>query len=458
VTQRQLTIALIVILFCALTAFTQAESVGVDIKTGDTWFGLYVDGVKQGSLHIAVEKKKGATAEYYYVTGQENRAFKVKDKDVTESCDYKASVGLDLKPMSYDALETKATTKNTIRARVTAGVAEITVQFGTSAANPPRKVNLVEGDCWCFCAPLMFAARKYAPDKPHRYGKIVELGCAVIGFNVSGETKKVTFQGNNTAATEWVETESQKFTLVQGEDGSPLWWSETTKAKVTTKYICEPEEVAKSPLDFDQFQKKAKEEGKKTRKENSPLKGTRFENALDPVGADEDGKESGGFIRKHGAGAFSIRTAEGWKLKMNSTVKLGGFDMMAQGIYPPEEADAERGSIFCLTMGSRKKKDGETPEDVIKEYLEALRDQEVKGALETLKFDENTTITGAEIEARVIGTDETATYYVMTAFSDTHVFFIWPFVVFITPELKTKLETYQPDFYAMMGSFRITGK
>ncbi|MFA4986733.1 MAG: hypothetical protein WC712_09135 [Candidatus Brocadiia bacterium] len=449
---RHLCAALMIGLFCALTAFAQAESASVNVKPGGSWFGIYVDGTKQGSLHITVEKKKGATAEYYSIVGQESRAFKVKDKDVTESCDYKAALGLDLRPMSYEALETKGTTKNTIKAKVAAGVAEITIQFGTSAANPPRKVNLTEGDCWSFCAPYIFATRKIATDKPRRYGKIVEVGCAVISFSVSGEKKKTSFQGKNTAATEWVETESQKFTLVQGEDGSPLWWSETTKAKVTTKYISEPEEVAKSPLDYDQYVKKAKEEGKKLEKQGaSDLTGTRFENALEPVRADEEEADDSHFIRDKKLG-YSIRIAEQWR--RGGGFSMEKFKMEGRGICP-DKPRHRAGPPFALVISTREREKDEKPADVIDEFVKAETEHKLKGDLEILKFDAKTTIVGAEIEAKMLGSEQTVTYYVFAACSDTNVYFAWPFVFVFYDETKAELEEYKDDMDAMMGSFRI---
>ncbi|MFA4986732.1 MAG: hypothetical protein WC712_09130 [Candidatus Brocadiia bacterium] len=452
-TLRQLGTALMLVFFCALTAFTGAESAAVDVKTGDAWFGVYVDGVKQGSMHITVEKKKGATAEYYSIVGQENRAFKVKDKEVTEAYDYKAALGLDLKPMSYEALETKGTAKNTIKAKVAAGVAEITIQFGTAAANPPRKVNLTEGDCWSFCAPYMFAARKYAMDKPRRYGKIVEVGCAVISFNVAGAARKMAFQGADTAATEWVETESQKFTLIAGEEGTPLWWSETTKAKVTTKYVCEPEEVAKSKFDFDQFQKQPKEETKPGVKKPddktaaADLKGTPFENALKAVKVDEEGDD---ILRKKAAG-YTMRLADEWtgnslgsarndyELSGEMVSKKGEDDMIGIGLY----------------VTYREKKDDDTPLSVIEDLIKNTDGGEMKGTPAKLKLDDKTTVTYVEVEAGMMGVDEKVSFYVMAACTDTQVFLIMPYSLFMLPDAKQKMEELGEEMYSMMGSFRI---
>ncbi|MFA4985759.1 MAG: hypothetical protein WC712_04160 [Candidatus Brocadiia bacterium] len=442
---RQLSTALIVVLFCVLAAFTRAESASVDVKTGDAWFGIYVEGVKQGSLHITVDKKKGATGEYYSIVGRESRAFKVKDKDVTENYDYKASVGLDLKPLSYEAIETKGTTKNTIKAKVTAGVAEITVQFGTAAANPPRKANLTEGDCWSFCAPLLFASRKYATDKPRRYGKIVEVGCAVISFNVAGSAKKVAFQGADTAATEWVETESQKFTLEQGEDGSALWWSETTKAKVTTKYISEPEEVAKSPFDFDGFQKQPKKEVKKG---EGDKKGTRFENAYKPVGSEDGDAESARCMMSKAKG-WSMRMPEGWDTSFRMTM-FGGETLQGDIIKPPHVVED---GWFEILVSYSDKKEKETPTSVLEDFIGRRKNLEVQGEIEKIKLDDKTTIAGAMVQIK--DSDEPFDFYIMAACSDNSAFVITPYSIPLFQPAKATWEKYEKEIYAMMGSFRI---
>ncbi|MFA4987613.1 MAG: hypothetical protein WC712_13605, partial [Candidatus Brocadiia bacterium] len=260
--------------------------------------------------------------------------------------------------------------------------------------------------------------------------------------------------------TEWVEKESQRFTLAQGEDGFPLWWSETTKAKVTTKYVSEPQEVAKSKYDFDQFQTAPKEETKPDEKkpdEKKPddkkaapnLKGTPFKNALKPVASDEDGDD----VIRSASDGFSMRMAPKWSAT-DANITIGQYKIRGQKFTM--ERPKDNVVHLELVLSVRDKKDKETPENAIADLITIFGASAKMGKVKSVKLDDLTTLNYAECDASVYASDQRIKFTAVAVFSETKAFIFTPYGGWFTMSSIKELEETQDDMLAMIGSFRLT--
>lgn len=312
--KRTLTAVIVFVLFCAFSA--TADQVEPTAPSG--FFGVYVGGAKAGFCAWNIELKEVGKEKYYRFTVNEERT----SGDKKDTFSNNGTINLDLSARTLDSTEVRAGRTSTIKAKRTGNSIAVTVQFKGSAAMPERKVTIPPDCTWSCLAPLVFAWRKPDSSKPATINWIVESGCQAISHPLTAKTFSKVFQGEKIDQVEWM-SESLNINVLTDTAGNLLSFTEKNKAGLVTSYVKEPEEVAKSPNTFDEYNTKNKDNpAKKTGKPKArsiikdEVEGDEdglFSSYYAPVSDDAEDSEEGDYLKEDEV--FAIWAHEKWSAK-----------------------------------------------------------------------------------------------------------------------------------------------
>ncbi|GAB4150530.1 MAG: hypothetical protein Kow00107_01020 [Planctomycetota bacterium] len=419
----------------------EEAEITLDDQTG--WFGVYVGGQKVGFAYWAIEKKTGSDAPWYKVTLDEERKRMVKDKEVKETFSFNGALTASLLPKSLKYEENRAGRKTILNAKIANGVAEIEVQFAGQPAMPAQKTKILPETVFNYCAPLVFAWRMHPKDATVKFSRLLEMGRTVVNCDLTAEEATMTFQGEEVTCYNWSDPE-KKYTISTDGNGRLFYYLEIAKNGTETKYISEPEDVAKTSMTFEEKAAKDKEKNAGNKKNGKKNGGgvDWFDDALDPIGEDEGTSAGPRYFKlnvQNEDASFSMRAADGW---VCGTVRNGNNNVYVI----VQQGNQDHFIILNPIRGS---------EDDAEEQLETfITNTEESGNWANVKYVE-------EIQTFELGDKECAgaivTYVANNSKTKAFVCLLpgeeISFVLLcIAPE--DDFEDYQDDFFAMCGSAR----
>gem|GEM_PF-4326322 len=297
-----------------------------DIPDTEGYFGIYVGGEKAGFAHWSVKKiKAGKKRKYYRFTMEEERTVKSGPKEIKETLSAKANIGMDLSPQTLEVKSKRGSRSTLIKGRVSGGNASLTVQFGTQKPFPPRKVKLKPGTMWSVFAPLCFALRAPDPAEKAVFSRLLEISFTVRDLELTAAKQEMSFQGENITAWKWTDPDAA-VTIVLNEDSDLLIYSEKNKKGIETKYISEPEEVARSSYTYEQKAAMDAQKNKKPGKKKPGKDGVDLEELLADAADEMEGQV---FTMNLGKISLKAKTPEGWRpLPMMQGQKVSGLRLV----------------------------------------------------------------------------------------------------------------------------------
>ncbi len=449
--KRTLTAVIVFVLFCAFSA--TADQVEPTAPSG--FFGVYVGGAKAGFCAWNIELKEVGKEKYYRFTVNEERT----SGDKKDTFSNNGTINLDLSARTLDSTEVRAGRTSTIKAKRTGNSIAVTVQFKGSAAMPERKVTIPPDCTWSCLAPLVFAWRKPDSSKPATINWIVESGCQAISHPLTAKTFSKVFQGEKIDQVEWM-SESLNINVLTDTAGNLLSFTEKNKAGLVTSYVKEPEEVAKSPNTFDEYNTKNKDNpAKKTGKPKArsiikdEVEGDEdglFSSYYAPVSDDAEDSEEGDYLKEDEV--FAIWAHEKWSAKKGGSLGKNNY-----GIYCDANSDA-RLLIYKEKLKDEKEIIDNEAEDALKKasiqflsisflffMMQGGGSMQMGGGCTKYKFSDGKYLYGMSFSI-----DKGNKYKALGLLSQNHRYNVFAFG--ITP--RDDWELYEDAIICMLGSFR----
>ncbi|MFA4987073.1 MAG: hypothetical protein WC712_10845 [Candidatus Brocadiia bacterium] len=423
------------------------------------WFGIYVSGAKVGFSHWVLERKNEKGKQFYSLIMKEER--KTSSGKGKDSGDYTATFGLDYSPQSMESVESRNGMKTFIKGSIKDGNVGIAVRFAEKDKPTTSTFACPKFATWQFCAPLIFALTKHSQEEETAdFGYVNPMGKNTVSLKLSVSASSVTYLGEAAEALEWCDPDGKCKIVVLAEGDSLI--SSTMCAKgatkvIPTKYLSEPEDVAKSDKSYDQSETvkkpdkddpgdkdKGKDEGKKSAKKGKPT--GRFKGALDPVADDAEDNEMGASIPyiKSTQHQYAMNFAEGWSL-----VNMEFVISKTETITLPGVMNMEKAGIALIFLVAERKKE-KSPKEVLKDFLARVETWESEGKSDEATFDEYTKVAGQSVKMKT--QSGPVPNYVFASISEKYTYIV---TLDYTIATGSDYEKIEDDMFKMLGSFRI---